>query len=191
VRARRHVAPSGADILRAPAWGRFVRDMAIIAVVAAIGFGLTSSWVNPGPILDSDHAVPRVIELSETEAKKALAAAGFRPRVEAEWPSPEIPRGAVAWQDPPPDMVLPANTVVDLVLSAGPAPVTMPDVVGLSEPFAEKIMEAAGMKVGNVDTVRGGDEVGVVLSTRPPPGHGRARGTRVDLVVSGGPAGAP
>jgi beta-lactam-binding protein with PASTA domain len=191
VRARRHVAPSGADILRAAAWGRFVRDMAIIAVVAAIGFGLTSSWVNPGPILDSDHAVPRVIELSETEAKKALAAAGFRPRVEAEWPSPEIPRGAVAWQDPPPDMVLPANTVVDLVLSAGPAPVTVPDVVGLSEPFAEKIMEAAGMKVGNVDTVRGGDEVGVVLSTRPPPGHGRARGTRVDLVVSGGPAGTP
>jgi beta-lactam-binding protein with PASTA domain len=188
MRTRRHVAPSGVD---AAAWGRFLRDLAIIAVVAAIGFGVTSSWVNPGPILDADHAVPRVVELSETEARKALAAAGFRPRVEGEWPSPEIPRGTVAWQDPPPDMVLPANTVVDLVLSAGPAPVTVPDVVGMSEPFAEKILEAAGVKVGSVDTVRGGDEAGVVLSTRPPPGHGRARGTRVDLVVSAGPAGMP
>ena len=113
MRARRHVAPAGTDILRAAVWGRFFRDLAIIAVVAAIGIGLSSSWVNPGPILDADHAVPRVIELSESEAKKALAAAGFRPRVESEWPSPGVPRGAVAWQDPAPDMVLPPNTVVD------------------------------------------------------------------------------
>ena len=191
MRTRRHVAPSGAEIIRQAVWSRFLRDLAIIAAVAAIGFGVTSTWVNPAPILDSDHAVPRVVELNETEARKALAAAGFRPRIEGEWPNPEIPRGAVAWQDPPADMVLPANTVVDLVLSAGPAPVTIPDVVGLAEPFAEKIMEAAGIKVGSVDTVRGGDEAGVVLSTRPPPGHGRARGSRVDLVVSGGPVGGP
>ena len=81
-----------------------------------------------------------------------------------------------SWQDPPPEMVLPPNTTVELVLSAGPAPVTVPDVVGLAEPFAEKIIEAAGIKVGSVDTVRGGDEAGVVIATRPPSGHGRPRG---------------
>lgn len=191
MRARRHVSPSGLDSLRSLAWGRFLRDVAIIAVVAGLGFALSSSWINPGPILGEDHAVPRVVELPEEEAKTALAEAGFRPRVEGEWPSPEIPRGAVVWQDPPADMVLPPNTPVALTLSAGPAPVTVPDVVGLAVPFAEKIVEAAGIRIGSVDTVSGGLEAGVVLATRPPPGHGRPRGSPIDLVVSAGPPRLP
>jgi beta-lactam-binding protein with PASTA domain len=166
-------------------------DAGLILVVALIGFGVSSSWINPGPLLDGDHSVPRVVEMTEAEAKDALAGAGFRARVEAEWPSPAVPRGSVVWQDPPPEMVLPPNTMVELVLSAGPAPVTVPDVVGLAEPFAEKIIEAAGIKVGTVDTVRGGAEAGVVIATRPPTGHGRPRGSPVDLVVSGGPLEAP
>jgi serine/threonine-protein kinase len=166
-------------------------DIGLIAVVALIGFGVTSTWINPGPILDADHTVPRVVEMPETEARQALTKAGFRPRIEAEWPNPAIPRGAVIWQDPPPEMVLPPNTTVELVLSAGPAPVAVPDVVGLAEPFAEKIIEAAGIKIGTVDTVRGGIEAGVVMATRPPSGHGRQPGTPVDLVVSSGPVEVP
>jgi len=191
MRTRRHVAPSGLESLRAVAWRRFGLELALIAGVAVLGFGLTSTWINPEPILGDDHAVPRVVELSEAEARQALADAGFRPRIEGQWPNAQIPRGAVAWQDPPPDMVLPPNTVVTLVLSAGPAVVAVPDVVGLSGPFAEKIIEAAGIAVGSVDTVRGGQEAGVVLATRPPPGHGRPPGAAVDLVVSGGPGTAP
>ena len=191
MRARRHVGPSGLQRLRSVAWRRFAMDLGLILVVAAIGFGISSSWVNPGPIVSGDHAVPRVVELPEAEARAALAKAGFRPRIEAEWPNPAIRRGAVLWQDPPPDMVLPPNTTVALVLSAGAAPVTVPDVVGLAEPFAEKIIEAAGIKVGSVDTVHGGVESGVVIATRPPSGQGRQPGTPVDLVVSSGPLEAP
>jgi serine/threonine-protein kinase len=87
--------------------------------------------------------------------------------------------------------VLPPNTTVELVLSAGPAPVTVPDVVGLAEPFAERIIEASGLAVGSVDTVSGAVEAGVVLAVRPPPGHGRSRGSRIELVVSGGPVVTP
>jgi beta-lactam-binding protein with PASTA domain len=191
VRTRRHTGSSGLEALRSVAWRRFLIDLGLIALVALVGFGITSTWINPTPILGSDKSVPRVVEMPEAEARKALADAGFRPRIAAEWPSPHIPRGAVAWQDPAPDMVLPANTTVELVLSAGPAPVTVPDVVGLAEPFAEKIIEAAGIAVGTVDTVSGGAEAGVVVATRPPSGHGRPRGARVDLVVSGGPVGSP
>jgi beta-lactam-binding protein with PASTA domain len=173
------------------AWRRFAIDVGLIAVVALVGFGVTSTWVSPAPMLGSDKPVPRVIELSEAEAKQALTDAGFRPRIAAEWPSEQIPRGAVAWQDPAPETVLPPSAVVELVLSGGPTPVTVPDVVGLAEPFAEKIIEAAGIAVGSVDTVSGGAEPGVVIATRPPSGHGRPRGARVDLVVSGGPVAAP
>jgi eukaryotic-like serine/threonine-protein kinase len=79
---------------------------------------------------------------------------------------------------------------VQLVLSAGPAPVTVPDLIGLSLPSAERILRTAGMQHGTVDTVRGPQEAGVVLATRPAPGSGRPRGTAVDLVVSGGPGGS-
>jgi beta-lactam-binding protein with PASTA domain len=191
VRARRHTAPSGLQQLRSVAWKRFLMDIGLIALVALIGFGVTSSWVNPGPLMDDDNTVPRVVEMPEAEAREALTRAGFRVRIDAEWPNPSIARGAVVWQDPPPDMVLPPNTTVELVLSAGPAPVTVPDVVGLAEPFAEKIIEAAGIKVGSVDTVRGGVEAGVVIATRPPSGYGHRQGTPVDLVVSSGPVAAP
>ena len=124
------------------------------------------------------------------QAKTALANAGFRSRFEGERPSPTTPRGSVLWQDPPPGMVAQPNAIVQLVQSAGPAPVTVPDVVGLALPYAEKVVVAAGIRVGRVDTVRGGGpEAGIVIATRPSPGNGRPRGSRIDLVVSGPPAG--
>jgi beta-lactam-binding protein with PASTA domain len=186
---RRHVGPTLAETVRTTAWRRFLRDLAFIAVVAAIGFALTSSWIAPGQMLASTHAVPRVLDLDEQEARRALEQRGFRPRIDTERQSLDVARGAVVWQDPPPDMVLPSGTTVELVLSSGPAPVTVPDVIGLAQPSAEKIFEAAGIKVGRVDTVRGGQEAGVILATRPEPGQGRSRGAEVDLVVSGGPEG--
>ena len=114
---------------------------------------------------------------------------GFRVRVDGERANTVVPRGAVVWQDPPPETVLPPNSTVQLVLSGGPAPVTVPDVVGLSLQFAEGILEAAGMKVGRVDRVTAGQEADVVLSVRPPPGNGRPRGSSVELLVSAGRGG--
>ncbi|MEZ0335528.1 MAG: PASTA domain-containing protein [Gemmatimonadales bacterium] len=191
MRARRHVGPSGVEALKATAWRRFLLELTLIAVVAGLGFALSSSWISPGTLLTSEHAVPRVLDLPEAEARTAITALGFRVRLEDERQSPDVPRGAVVWQDPPPDMVMPPGHTVQLAVSAGPAPVKVPDVVGLAQPYAEKIFEAAGLKVGKVDEVAGGDEAGVVLATRPAAGHGRPRGATVDLMVSLGPGGRP
>ena len=191
MRARRHVGPSSLEALKSQSWRRFLRDLALIAVIAAAGFALSSSWISPGALLASDHAIPRILEMPEAEARRALTDLGFRPSLESDRESSAVPRGAVVWQDPPPGMVMPPGTAVQVVLSAGPAPATVPDVVGLAEPYAERILEAAGLKLGGVDSVQGGQEAGVVLATRPASGNGRPRGSRVDLVVSGGPEYAP
>jgi len=191
VRARRHVGPSGIEALKAAAWRRFFLDLALIAVVATVGFAISSSWISPGTLLTSEHTVPRVLDLPEAEARTAITSLGFRVRLDDERQSPDVRRGAVVWQDPPPDMVMPPGQTVTLVLSAGPAPVKVPDVVGLAQPYAEKIFEAAGLKLGKVDEVGGGDEAGVVLATRPSAGHGRPRGSTVDLIVGLGPGGKP
>jgi beta-lactam-binding protein with PASTA domain len=170
-------------------WRRFGRDIGIVAAVALVGYAITAYWVSPGAVFASEHAVPRVLELREADARERLTGLGFRVRIDGERANPVVPRGAVVWQDPPPDMVVPPNSTVQLVLSAGPAPVSVPDVVGLSLKFAEGILEAAGMKVGRVDRVTSGQEADVVLSVRPPPGNGRPRGSSVDLLVSAGRGG--
>jgi beta-lactam-binding protein with PASTA domain len=170
-------------------WKRFALDMGLVAFVALIGYAISGYWISPDAVFASEHAVPRVLELPVAEAREQLGKLGFRVRVDGERPHPAIPQGAVLWQDPPPETVVPPNSTVQLVLSGGPAPVTVPDVVGLSLPYAEAIIEAAGLKLGRVDKVASGQEADVVLSVRPPPGNGRPPGSRVELLVSTGQGG--
>jgi beta-lactam-binding protein with PASTA domain len=196
MRFRRHTSSGSAPFAASLGWltaspgRRFLRDLGLVVLTFVIGFGISSFWVSPGSVFSSNHAVPRVLELGEAKARQKLTAGGFRPRIESDRPSPTAVRGTVIWQDPPPGMVLPPNSVVQLVLSAGPAPVTVPDLIGFSLPSAERILRTAGMQRGTVDTIKGPQEAGVVLATRPAPGNGRPRGTTVDLVVSGGPGGS-
>jgi beta-lactam-binding protein with PASTA domain len=170
-------------------WKRFALDMGLVALVALIGYGISGYWISPDAVFASEHAVPRVLELPVADARERLGELGFRVRVEGERANPVIPQGAVVWQDPPPETVVPPNSTVQLVLSGGPAPVNVPDVVGLSLPYAEAIIEAAGLELGRVDRVRSGQETDVVLSVRPPPGNGRPPGSRVELLVSAGRGG--
>jgi serine/threonine-protein kinase len=192
VRARRHT-PGGLglsfDWTRGSPWRRFVRDLGLVALTALLGYGITAAWMAPEKVATSDHSVPRVLQLPADRARAELTRLGFRIRTEGQRPSPDVPRGAVLWQDPPPETVLPPGSTVQLTVSDGPAPVTVPDVVGLSLPYAERILAAAGIKVGSVDTVRAAPEPGVVMSVQPPPGNGRPRGSSVDLLVSGGEGG--
>jgi serine/threonine-protein kinase len=131
--------------------------------------------------------VPRVLDLPAAEAQRKLKDLEFRAKFEAEKPHATIPRGSVIWQDPPPGMILPQNSVVTLVTSAGTQQVPVPDVIGLALPQAGKVLAAAGLRVGTVDTVASDPEPNVVVATRPPAGGGRDLGGRVDIVVSGQP----
>jgi eukaryotic-like serine/threonine-protein kinase len=188
MRMRRHTEPTFGSLKSAP-WGRFARDLGLVALTFVVGYAISVYWITPGSVTGGDeHAVPRVLDRPIDEARAALTRAGFRPRLEAERSSAAVPRGGVVWQDPPPGTAVAPNAVVLLTPSSGPAPATVPDVIGLALPTAEKVVEAAGIKVGQVDTVRGsGPEAGVVIATRPSPGNGRPRGSAVDLVVSGAP----
>jgi eukaryotic-like serine/threonine-protein kinase len=185
MRTRRHTGPAFSFVPGTPS-RRLLRDLGLVALTFVAGYGVSALWISPGSLTSTDHAVPRVLGLPEAAARARLTGLGFRPRLDGERASDASPRGTVVWQDPPPDMVLPPNSNVRLVLSGGPAPATVPDVIGFAMSDAEKVLDAAGVKVGRVDTVRAGSETGVVIATRPAAGSGRPRGAAVDLVVSGG-----
>lgn len=189
MRARRHT--SSGPLLESAAWRAFLRDIGLILLTFAVGYAISVFWLSPGSVFTKDHSLPRVLELPEPEARRTLTELGFRPRLDGERHSDAFRRGTVIWQDPPAGTVLPPNTVVQLVVSAGPSLVAVPDVIGMNLPQASKIMAAAGVRMGSVDTVAGGQEPGVVLATRPSAGVGRPRGAPVALVISGGPERAP
>jgi beta-lactam-binding protein with PASTA domain len=62
----------------------------------------------------------------------------------------------------------------------------VPDLVGLDAALAERILAAAGLRVGDIDSVADRtQDLGVVLGTRPSAGAGRRAGDQVDLIING------
>ena len=190
MRARRHVT-SGVPLFQSGPGRAFLRDMGLVLATFIIGYGISALWLSPGSMFSKDHSLPRVLELPEAKARQQLTELGFRPRLDGERANDVYPAGTVIWQDPPPGTVLAPNSVVQLVVSSGPATVVVPDVIGLNVPQARTILTAAGMRLGQIDAGAAGQEPGVVLATRPSAGTGRPRGAAVALVVSRGPEDAP
>jgi serine/threonine-protein kinase len=173
--------------LESAAWRGFLRDIGLIALTFVVGYGISVFWLSPGTVFSKEHPIPRVLELPVSEARRTLTELGLRPRLDGERHNDAYPRGTVIWQDPPVGTVLPPNSVVQLVLSAGPSLVAVPDVIGMGLPQALKIITAAGVKAGTIDTIAGGQEAGIVIATRPAAGVGRPRGSVIALVVTRGP----
>jgi serine/threonine-protein kinase len=170
----------------APRTRRLARDVAIVLGVAAAGFVAVWLWIVPAPVGGSDGMVPQVVGEDVAGAEETLAALGYRVRVDAARPNADAPRGTIIAQDPPAGLALQAGRVVTIVPSAGPVEALVPELVGLDVALASRILGAAGLKVGTVDTVLDRSRAaGIVLGSRPSTGAGRVVGSTVDLIVTG------
>ena len=149
---------------------------------------LTTCIAYPRPIFERDHAVIRVVGLPVDEAERQLTAMGFKVAIAGEDPDPEVPAGTVLWQDPPPDLVVPQGTTISLTRSGGPAPVAIPDLTDFEPDIATKVLIAAGLKLGSIDSVPSTSAAGVIVGTRPGAGSAKTPGSTVDLLVSQGPS---
>ncbi|MGS0687259.1 Stk1 family PASTA domain-containing Ser/Thr kinase [Nakamurella sp. GG22] len=96
-----------------------------------------------------------------------------------------VPAGAVVRTDPKAGTALPVGGRVTLVLSAGPAPLKVPDVTGKSAEDAENKLKVAGFALGprqrTFDPVA---EPGAVLGSTPGAGTTVPRGSTVSLKVA-------
>lgn len=164
-----------------------LRAILLLGAAALAGY-LVTCVAYPAPLMTRDHAVGRVLGLPIAEAEKQLAEEGLKAKRESDEADPVIPAGHITWQDPAPGTTLPRGAIVRLTASSGPAPVSVPDVTGFEVELARLVIEAAGLRIGEVDAVPNVAEAGIVVSTRPPTGSTRAPGTSVGLVVSKGPA---
>ena len=99
--------------------------------------------------------------------------------------STTVPEGGVAALDPAPGTVLPVGSEVKLVMSKGSPPVTLPDLDGRTVDEARRVLDEAGLTVGDVREVFDADvDEGRVAGTDPGEGASVNAGGTVTLLVS-------
>jgi eukaryotic-like serine/threonine-protein kinase len=129
--------------------------------------------------------VPDLSGMTQDEAAAALDAAHLSLGAVDSQPSDQ-PEGTVVSQNPTPGEKVDRNSRVDVVLSAGPENVTVPDVVCESLGKAESDLDKAGFHV----TISGTQfnfecpKSGRVAAQDPPGGSSAASGSTVTLIES-------
>lgn len=159
------------------------------AVVVATVAGLASSWLLfPSPLAPGEVEVPQLRGIASKQAVTELAAAGLRGRL-AGTPidDPLTPSGTVSWHSPVAGTVVPESTIVIIGVSSGTPRVMVPELIDLDTHAAPQILRAAGLGVGDIDSVHSSRPAGVIIGTRPEARQPIRSGSNVELIISKGP----
>jgi beta-lactam-binding protein with PASTA domain len=140
--------------------------------------------VSSGP---ASVGVPGVHGLTEAEAVRKLKHAGLVPTAQPR-SSSSVPSGQALSTEPAEGVPLVAGSPVTVLVSSGPAQVSVPEVTGQSEGEARASLRAADLRPGSVTHQEApGQAPGTVLSQSPAAGAPVASGTAVSLVVAKAP----
>ncbi len=128
--------------------------------------------------------VPNVVGDTPVQAGAALGTAGFTTGTTTTQPSSTIGKGLVSSTDPPIGSSQPPGTTINLIVSSGPAQVTVQNVVGLTKSTAQGALTAQNLSVVvNCVTTLNPSEVGLVVSQSPSGGTVVDAGATVTIDV--------
>jgi serine/threonine-protein kinase len=135
----------------------------------------------PVDLVISSGPAPRkvpdgLVGASAAEAEARLREVQLKAAESTEY-SDSVPNGVVISANPGSGTEVPRDSAVDLVVSGGPAPIAIPNVVGMSGAAAASELEAAGFVVAGIQ----GSPNKTVLATDPPAGELHQRGTSVRI----------
>jgi serine/threonine-protein kinase len=130
--------------------------------------------------------IPKVAGLTSVVAIKRLEDLQFQVNTVAE-ASETVPLDIVIRTEPKAGKRVEPNSVVTVVVSAGPAPIVVPDVSGLSQVDATQRLANAGFRVSATTEPSSDVPAGDVIRTQPAAGSQAAKDSTVTLVVSSGP----
>ena len=129
------------------------------------------------------HPVPPVAGLVREQAEQLLRATGLQPEVEE---VTDLSRaGRVLGTVPEAGTVLAVPSRIRLLVSAGPPLVGVPELVGLHEMDIYGVLDAAGLRLGELTReLRLVEPEGEVVAQRPAAGDSIPEGSTVDVFVS-------
>ncbi|MCW3034374.1 MAG: pknB [Solirubrobacterales bacterium] len=165
--------PSGLVISQSPAAGARVEKGRKVGIVVSGGPA-------SAPVVDVEG-------LSAGEAVAKLRKAGFKPRTTKETSS-TVAAGKVIATNPTAGTEKQLGSPVVVIVSSGPAPVKVPDVIGQSQSAAEGTLRNAGLTVGTVaKRTSSAQAPGTVLAQSPATGTSVKAESKVNLTVAQAP----
>ena len=164
-------AEAGVVIRTDPVAGESLREAAFVSMV-----------VSGGP---AQVQVPTVVGSTQERAVAQLTGQGFEVTVRTAR-NDTVGAGLVVSQSPAGGASAAGGTPVELVVSAGPRPIQMPRVVGLTQDRAEGRLEGLGLEVETTRETSDSVEAGLVIRQTPTPGDDINPGWTVQIVVSEG-----
>jgi beta-lactam-binding protein with PASTA domain len=126
--------------------------------------------------------------MTQSAAESAITGADLTVGTVTQQSSGSVPQGKVIGADPAVGTPEQPKTLVNLVVSSGPQPVNVPNVVGEPQGQATSDLQNAGFAVQvNPNQVSSAVPAGSV-ATMSPPGSSAAAGSTITLTISSGPA---
>lgn len=164
-------APPGTIIEQTPLGGAVARPGMTVSVVTSAG--------------QREAVVPETKGMARRDAERALEEAGFSVGAVTQQSS-ESARGTVLSTSPAAGDKVPGGAVT-LIVSSGPASVTLPNVVGRSYADARSALEQIGLLVSGSGLDSASTQpAGTVVSQSPSAGRTVPSGTTVQLRLSAG-----
>ncbi|MEP6625174.1 MAG: Stk1 family PASTA domain-containing Ser/Thr kinase [Acidimicrobiia bacterium] len=130
--------------------------------------------------------MPKLAGVDVKIATARLTALGFQVD-EAREQSDTVKLDTVIRTDPPAGKKVEPSSTVTLIVSAGPAPINVPDVAGLDQNVALDQLQAAGFRVATSTEPSSTVPAGRVIRTQPGANSPQAKDSTVTIVVSSGP----
>jgi eukaryotic-like serine/threonine-protein kinase len=161
-------------------WPWVVAALIAVAIVAGLIYGFNYISSSGGNI-----AVPNVVGYTQASAQKTIVQAGLVPSVVDE-ASSSVTKGDVIGTSPPFGTKLSKNSTVKLLVSTGPAQVSVPNVVNMSETAAMNELQGKGFSVSERAAPNSTAPANTVVRQSPGPGAMVTKGSTVTIYVSGG-----
>jgi beta-lactam-binding protein with PASTA domain/predicted Ser/Thr protein kinase len=168
---------------RRPVWPWILAVLLLAAAGAAAWFAYTK--IQDQLNSNKPVAVPNVGGIQESLAVNRIRNAHLSPHVIRDYDE-DVDKGVVISQNPTAGSRVVKNSTVDIHVSRGPPPVSVPDVVGKSRDDAVATLSDAGLKP-KVFTVPSNKEPNTVTAQDPLAGTKVVKGSRVRINVSSGP----
>ena len=134
--------------------------------------------------------VPDVMGLDIDEAVRVLKQAGLTETHKA-MPNDQVERNQVYVQNPGAETTIREGDAVILVISSGPVPFEMPDVIGMTADEATNLLTAKKMNITRDRAASTEVQKGRVMNQVPAAGDMVTRDDPVTLIISGGSTAVP
>ena len=137
---------------------------------------------------ESKVTVPDLVGMTEEEAKEALSKKNLGYHVSGRETSDKYDSGVIIRQETDAKTKVDKNTQINVVVSSGKEEKTVmvPNVVGMSEDEAQRMLDDAKLVVDSTAVYDSSVEEGKVISTDPASGVEVKEGTKVTMTVSMG-----